>query len=621
MNEFVNMCITVTLQPMGRKIEVKKGTTVLAAARLAGVGLSAICGGHLACGSCVIKVPKRNLVNAPTATEVEILGKQKLAQNFRLACQTIILETTVIEIPAESLTALQRTQVEGEEERIVFDPLIRIHDLSVTKTISTSARDDWKSVLLTLENLQISTPKQFSLNSVKDLSRTLRKNEGKIRLVTRGQELISVFSPHTPVLGMAVDIGTTKIAGYLLNMENGETLAQAGRSNPQISFGEDVMTRITHIMKEKDGNLVLQSLIVDAINSLSKELCKNANLQSVETGATKTIEPIQICDFVMVGNTAMHHIFLGLSVHQLGLAPYLPTISEPLDFAAHELFISAAPGTKIHLLPNIAGFIGADHTAMLLAAGIRQEQKSTLYLDIGTNSEITLRTGKHTLACSAASGPAFEGAHIRDGMRAGEGAIERVRITNNQIFYQTIAQSKPVGICGSGIVDAIAQMLTAGIINPQGSFNRQHPLVKKGEKGLQVIIAPAAESQQGQDIVITAKDVSEIQLAKGAIRTGITLLLRATQTTNEQIEKVVLAGAFGSYLSIESANTIGLIPHFRNAQITQIGNAAGIGAKQALLSAAKRAEALEIGEQIKTLELSNHPDFSNEFTKALGFNN
>jgi uncharacterized 2Fe-2S/4Fe-4S cluster protein (DUF4445 family) len=437
----------------------------------------------------------------------------------------------------------------------------------------------------------------------------LRENNWELRVGVRDNEVVSLAHPGAPVLGLAVDIGTTKIAGYLVDLVSGKTLAMRGLMNPQISYGEDVMARIAYTISHEDGSDVLQAAIVDALNGLAGDLCDDA--RQLQSGSRPRLDPSQIVEAVVVGNTAMHHLFLGLPVRQLGLAPYVAAVSSPLDLRASEIGLRLASTASVHLFSNIAGFVGADHVSMLLATGAHLTgDKVIVRLDIGTNTEITLAANDRLMACSTASGPAFEGAHIRDGMRAADGAIERVRVADGKVEYQTIGGGPPVGICGSGILDAIAQLKLAGAINRRGAMDTAHPLVRAAENGTEVLLAPASVTRHGRDIVLSRKDVSEIQLSKGAMRAGIEILLEQLGLTAGDIDEFIIAGAFGTYIDVASAVTIGMFPAIPLERFRQVGNAAGIGAKLALLSSAQRAQAAELATSVEYLELTNYTQFN-----------
>jgi uncharacterized 2Fe-2S/4Fe-4S cluster protein (DUF4445 family) len=322
---------------------------------------------------------------------------------------------------------------------------------------------------------------------------------------------------------------------------------------------------------------------------------------------------------VAVGNTAMHHLLAGLPVRQLGVAPYVPAVSEPLDLRAGEIGLHIAPGAYLHLPPNIAGYVGADHVAMLLATKPWESGGVVVALDIGTNTEITLARGELMVSCSCASGPAFEGAHIRDGMRAAPGAIERVRIAASDIQFQTVGDVPPVGICGSGILDVVAEMLEAGIIDRRGRVTEAHPAVRAGEKQPEFVLVPADATGHGRDIVVNRRDINEIQLAKAAIRTGIDVLLMKAGITEKDITEVIIAGAFGTYLDIDSAVRVGMLPAIPAHRFRQVGNAAGAGAKQMLIAADQRRVAWRIAGQIEYVELTNDAGFSDKYLQRMAF--
>ena len=331
----------------------------------------------------------------------------------------------------------------------------------------------------------------------------------------------------------------------------------------------------------------------------------------------------QLVDIVAVGNTAIHHLFSGLPVEQLGAAPYVPVVSDAFYFMASEIGIKAAPGAQVFMPANIAGYVGADHTSALLATQSYAAAKTTMVVDIGTNTEISLTHQGKVYSCSCASGPAFEGAHIRDGMRAAPGAIDKVRINDGQVHLTTIANATPVGICGSGILNAVSELLNAGVINESGVLSKTSEHVRLVGEGrsarAEYILAPAEQTGHGRDIVVTRKDVNEIQLAKGAIRAGLEILLQEAQIPADAIEEFIIAGAFGTHLDLESALRVGMFPTLPRERYHQVGNAAGVGAKQMLISLARREEAARIIGTVTYVELTTHSDFTPQFVEAMYF--
>ena len=342
--------------------------------------------------------------------------------------------------------------------------------------------------------------------------------------------------------------------------------------NPQISYGDDIISRITSSMNSPDNGAQLQKLSVEALNDLAFDLCK-------EVGASTT----EIIDAVVVGNTAMHHLFLGLEVAQLALSPFIPAVIRALDVKARDLSLHIAPGAFVHLLPNIAGFVGADHVAVLLTIASRQADGPIIALDIGTNTEVSIINNGRIASVSCASGPAFEGGHIKHGMRAAKGAIERMRIVGDEVYYQTIDNAPPVGICGSGILDAIAQLYLKGIINKAGQIQANHPRVHTSKGQREFVLVEKKDKRPA--ITVTQQDIRELQLAKAAIRAGIQVLLDTEGCAETEIRKIVIAGAFGTYIDVSSAIDIGMLPSLPLERFQQVGNAAGIGARLALVSA------------------------------------
>lgn len=575
---------------------------MLEAARRLGVGLSGVCGGVGVCGTCRVIVPPecRDALNPVTPTEEERLRPEDLARGVRLACRALVRESLYVFVPPESLTASQRTQVEGRQTPVRPDPAVRAWDLVLPPATLSDLRSDGERV-----RNGIGEPVQFDLGVLRSSPMALREWGWRARVVLRGDEVVALLPPSTPLLGVAIDLGTTKLAGYLVNLETGETLASAGAMNPQLAYGEDVMARITYALQEPEGAERLRQAAVEGLNGLVRDLCAQASAF-----------PEHIVDAVVVGNTAMHHLFLGLPTRPLGLAPYVPVESAPMDVRARDVGLVLAPGAYVHLLPNIAGFVGADHVAALLAARMDEADAPTLLLDIGTNTEICLAAGGELFSCSAASGPAFEGAHIRFGMRAAPGAVERVRILEGRVFWETVEGKPPVGICGSGILDAVAELRRAGVLNGRGGW-LANPLVHRTEDGPEFVLVPAEASGLGRAITLSRKDVGEIQLAKGAIAAGWQVLLEEARIRETEVARVIVAGAFGTYIDVRNAVALGLLPNLPLERFEQVGNIAGTGARMALLSRAERERAARLARRVRYVELTAHPSFRERFARAL----
>jgi uncharacterized 2Fe-2S/4Fe-4S cluster protein (DUF4445 family) len=520
----------IIFQPIGKRGIIHSGQTILDAARVSGVGLASVCGGMGTCEECRVRLIT-GILTDPTMIEKAALGGEALNSGWRLACQSEPLSDVSLFIAPESLTVVQRLQIDGIESEIHPDPIVKIP------------------------------------------------------------------GAH----GLAVDIGTTKLATYLINLESGETVSKSGEMNPQIAFGEDIVSRIAFCERDPNGATKLQSMLMDTINKMLGQMCK-------ETRVAAEL----VLEAVLVGNTAMHHLAAGLPTKQLGRSPFSPASYKPISILATTIGLALAPNSFVYLPPVIAGYVGADHLAMLVATGLGSSNRSTLgqnlvAIDIGTNTEIALRSNGKITCCSCASGPAFEGAHIKEGMRAAPGAIERARWSDGKILWQTIGDQAPVGICGSGILDILAALLDGNLIKPSGALMG----------GDHYRIVPAVETSINRDLTVTRKDIHEIQLAKSAIRAGIEVLLGNADLKAEDIDKFILAGAFGTYLDLQSAIRVGVFPSLPIGKFSQVGNAAGIGAKQMLISVNKRREAELLAKRLVYVELATSKMFMELFIKNL----
>ncbi len=605
------MSIYVDFQPIGRRGECPEGANLLDCARLLGVGLANLCGGAGSCGRCIVQIMEGQ-VSPPAEGESDFLSAQQLAEGYRLACRTLPLSDCKVRVPAESLTTPQRTQIEGEDLAVAPEPMVQVYAVTMPPASIEDLRSDTERVAAALAEQHGLDGLVFDLAVVKQLSLLLREGSGirthewKARVAVRDGEVVALLPEAAKPLGVAVDLGTTKVAVYLVDLESGQTLASQGLMNPQIAYGEDVIARMAYTEESPDAAAQMQSLVVDVLNAAMVNLCKQVGAQTD-----------QIVDMVVVANTAMHHLFLGLPVGQLARAPYVPAVGAALDVKARDLGLEIAPGGYLYLLPNIAGYVGADHVAMLLASGVNQAEGVVLALDIGTNTEVCLIDHGRMTSTSCASGPAFEGAHIRHGMRAANGAIERMRLVDGEVEYQTIGDELPVGLCGSGILDTIAELYLAGILDAKGKMGQHEQVRGEGGKSEFLLVSQDGSGNGLSDITFTQKDVRELQLAKGAMRTGINVLLETHGLTASEIDRVIIAGAFGTYIDVGNAMAIGMLPDLPLDRFSQVGNAAGMGAKMALISRAKRAEAQTFAGRIGYVELASAPNFSRTFAKAM----
>lgn len=610
----MSQSLTVDFEPLGRRVEAEKRQTIMVVAQGAGLslgagGITAPCGGRGLCGRCRVKV-RAPALSPPTEAERKVLPPEQLAEGYRLACQAVLMGPAKVEIPPESMLGVQKFQVEGLAAEITPDPPVSRYAFSLENTTIENPRPLWEQVS---EKLR-ADHNLASLQVDIELSRRTPPlaPAGKGVVTVKKGEIINFFlgRPVPPPVGLAVDLGTTKVAGFLVHLETGATLASQGIMNPQIAYGEDVMARLAYALEEEGQYRRIHEVIIEELNRLAAQLVQQAGLR---------VEDIE--EVVIVGNTAMHHLLLRLPIEQLAWAPYVPALTTPVEIKARDLGLVFSPGAYVYALPVIAGFVGGDHVAMILGCGLDRGEETTLGLDIGTNTEIVLKHGERMLSCSCASGPAFEGAHILHGMRAAQGAIQTVRLDKEgrEVEVETIGNGAPLGICGSGILDAVAEFYRAGVINSKGRLDRQHPRVRVPERGspVEFVLVPAEQSGTGKDIVVTQKDINEIQLAKAAIASGTKLLLETAGLNLEDIQGVVVAGAFGTHLRVASAVAIGMFPPLPLELFHQVGNAAGTGARMALVSRKERRRAEEIARQVGYVELMVQPSFQDAFISSL----
>ena len=594
----------IDFEPAGRRGECQDDETLLDCARRLGVGIVSLCGGQGTCRSCRVRLVKGS-ASEPTSREREVFSARELKRGWRLACQTYPTSDCKLSVPPESMLTTQRTQVEGLEVAVAPEPPVAAYHVELRTPSLTDPQADADRLLDALNQQHGLRCRSVDIDVLRTASPLLRSWKWSCRASVRQNEVVALGPWPSRQLGLAVDLGSTKIAAYLVDLGNGATLAAKGIMNPQISYGEDIISRIIRVLRAPAEGAVLREAVVKAINELAHDLCQEVDAEEGE-----------IVEAVVVGNTAMHHLFLGLPVRQLALSPFVAASSAAEDVKARDAGLHLAPGAYVHLLPNIAGFVGADHVAMLLATRARRARGVTIALDIGTNTEVSLAAAGKVTTVSCASGPAFEGGHIKDGMRAAPGAIERLRIVDGVVQYQTIDEAPPVGICGSGVLDALAQLHLAGIVNEGGRMKDNHPRVRTRRKQREFVLVEKGERGDGPDIVLTQGDVRELQLAKAAMRTGIQVLLQTNGLAEEDISRVIIAGAFGSYIDVASAIAIGMLPSLPLDRFRQVGNAAGMGAKLALISLSSRARARKIASKVDYAELASAPDFNQIFVAA-----
>lgn len=618
--------IKIEINPIGKSFILEKPTNGLEAIVNSGNKIKSVCGGKGTCGKCRIIILDGKKIPI-SKREKEILTSDEIKRGIRLACQQIFNKDTTIYIPSSSLSEEQKLQVEGKEPDIEANPVCTKYFLNLKKATLKDIKPDFNRINEALKKEYKVDTKAIDFKVLSQVPSAIRENSWKVTATLRentwGNEIISIEGENKTgdSYGIAVDLGTTKIAVLLVDLLTGKTIDRIGIVNPQIKFGEDVMTRLSFAMQSESNLRKIQSTVIKSINEAIKKLCNKNKL-----------DPEDIIEMTVVCNTAMHHLFLGLPVSQLALSPFLPLTTGAIHLKAREIGIDISPGAYLYMLPPIAGFVGSDHLAMILATRLYKQKGNCIGIDIGTNTEIALKTKKGIVSVSTASGPAFEGAHIRYGMRAASGAIERVIIDPETCIpaIQTIGNKEPTGICGSGILDSIAELLKVGIIDRKGKFKTNNRCLWKDSKGnLQYVLLPQFYKQlkqkskytklEDRSISINQKDIVEIQLAKSAIRTGIEILLEDSGIEFDSIDKIMIAGAFGSYIDPKNVINIGMFPKVSLKKITQVGNAAGVGAKMVLISGKERRLAEKIAQRIKYLELTICPDFNDHFATSTLF--
>ena len=607
--------IEVMLDPGGRRIELAPGQTLieagLALARRGETAIESPCGGKGHCGQCRVIV-RKGRVSPPNRLEKSFITASELDRGVRLACQCKALGPVHVEIPPETMSTVPNLQISGSETPVTLDPPMRRYTVRLHPTTRQHPFSLWRQIEEALAAMHGVQDPTVAPHLIRMHDPTAA--DKPVRVTLRGREIIRLDpadAPNQPLFGMAVDLGTTKVAGYLVDLESGQLLASEGVMNPQTGLGADVISRLTYANGHPDHAAELARLARDCIRHLARSLTQRC-------GAAPTC----IAQVVIAGNTAMHHFLLQWPIRQLGFSPYLPASTAPVVVPAHELDLELAPDAMAYLLPPLAGYIGGDHLAMILATRIYEAQAVILGLDIGTNTELVLACNGRLYSCSCASGPAFEGAQIRQGVRAVPGAVHAVRVDGNgRVTLETIAGKPPVGLCGSGVVDAVAELVRNGIVNALGALDRQHPGVEIPSPGAEPAFVLAANNggQGGRKLVLGQRDIGAIQLAKAAVAAGTSALMAAAGITRADIGQVIIAGAFGTHLNLKSAIAIGLLPDLPETCFCQVGNAAGTGARMVLLSETERRRVESLSRRIQYVELGGNPDFQQWFCQALKF--
>lgn len=625
---------TVIFQPSGRRGTVEGEKTLLEAARELGVDIESVCGGSKICGKCKVKleegffekfgIDSRSEHLSPVSDDERRLLKDRVNDNYRLACKTVVRGDVLVFVPEESRGAKQVILETGKDRVFVLNPAVKKYYVEMSRATLHDYRDDLDRLRAALYD-KYALPADLAIDymTLLDLPHVIREGDWKLTAtVWQDREIIRVEPGlSAPIYGLAVDVGTTTVAAYLCDLRQGQVVHTDSLMNPQVRYGEDVLSRVTYVMMNEDGQQKLHQAIIEGLNTLAGRMSKKAG-----------VSPRDIHEMVLVGNTVMHHLLLNIDPRYVGRSPFVPAVKDSLDIKARELGIGINPAGYIHVLPIEAGFVGADNVGVLIAEEpYMQAEEIRMLIDIGTNGEIDLGNSRRLMCTSCATGPALEGAQIRFGMRAAPGAIEKVRIdpATLDVRYKVVGQDRwypdlevtqAKGICGSGIIDAVAEMFKAGIILKSGKFNMKldSPRIRRGEDGKpEFVLAWAAETSIGKDITITIGDVRAVQLAKAALYVGGKFLMRKLGVS--RVDSVTLAGAFGSYIDKESAILIGMFPDCPLEKVTAVGNAAGDGAKVALFDIDKRREAVQVARSVEFVETAVEEEFQQEFALAMAF--
>lgn len=629
----------VIFMPSGRRGRVPRGTTVLDAARDLGVSIESICGGRLTCNKCRIRVEegefqKHGIVSQADhlspATEEELAFLEKLdSLDCRLSCNATVEDNVLVFVPEESRGQKQVVRKSARDMVIEIRPSVRQVYVEVEEAQLGEHRGDWGRVQAALADQWQIEARRIDLPALQKLQKTIRDGKWSITVTLWQDEVIEVKPGYEEgIYGLAVDVGTTTVAGYLCDLRTGEVLATESLMNPQVTYGEDLMSRVSYAMSHSHGLEKMHEAIIETLNRLAASAARSAGLQARD-----------IYEMVAVGNTTMIHILLGIDPIELGGAPFALANRDAMDIKAREVGLRLHRGANLHVLPAEAGHVGADNVGVLLAEAPYRQEEISLTVDVGTNAEILLGNQEWMYSASSPTGPAFEGAQITFGMRAAPGAIERVRIDpqTKEPRFRVIGDERwsdewkigpsvppeeqprhlAAGICGSGIIEVVAEMFLAGIIRPDGRFDPdfQGPRAQWDGRTGAYLLARPEQSSTGKAIVVTQDDVRNVQLAKAALYAGAKLLMNRAEV--DSVQRVVLAGAFGSYIDPKHAMILGLIPDCDLQRVYAVGNAAGDGARIALLNSEKRREAEEIAHWVRYIETAVDAEFQEEFVAAI----
>jgi uncharacterized 2Fe-2S/4Fe-4S cluster protein (DUF4445 family) len=605
---------SVTFKPDGKTVNVKEGATITEAASAAEIIIDSPCGGEGRCGKCKVIVDAQN-VASPTEAEKSLLSKEELKAGYRLSCQTCVESDMTITVPTDSRIAESKILSEGTGQTVKLHPNIYKFHLELPEQTLENQIADLTNIKNALGadalNLKV------ELDVLRRLPKVIRESKFKVTAVLDNDRLMDIEHGDTrgKKYGLAVDIGTTTVVCTVVDLNTGSDMAVASALNTQAVHGADVVSRINYSVENECG-------LEELSNRVKQVICQITEYAYTEAG----VDPNNVYEVTIVGNTTMTHLFLQFPVRNLAIMPYVGVIRDPVEVTASQIGLNVNPNANVYILPNIAGFVGADTVGVILASALNESDSIKLAVDIGTNGEIALGSRDRLLTCSCAAGPAFEGAMITHGMRAAPGAIERVQL-DDQPICQVIRGGMPIGICGSGLIDVVAEMLRTGVIDSTGRMLPPDDLGPDTPPGLKKYLGKNEEygphlvlsRSNGREVVITQRDVRQVQLAKGAIMAGIEILIQELGIEMDDISEVLMAGAFGNYIQKEKAIRLGLIPKLPMDKVKFIGNAAAVGAKMALMSREAREKARWISENVEYVELAVDPNFQNKFMEAMMF--
>jgi len=610
---------TVNYSPYGKTTTVDEGQTLLGAAGDAGISIESLCGGEGLCGTCKVVVDDgRECLSAVTDADETLLSSDQLADGYRLSCRARVEGPGAIDVTVPSVS--QNTGgivlTEGQEMEFELDPAVKNYHLELEKPDLENNLADRERIYRGLyEGYDVEVDAVDHVVA-RELPNSLRSDE-----TDQGLEVTATVYDESEIIdlapgwdesryGLAVDVGTTTLAAYLLDLTTAETEAVSSRLNPQSQYGADIMTRVRYTRRNDAGRADLQKAIVDGVNECIDEVTREAQVDAGD-----------VYECVFVGNTAMHHLFLGYEPSYVAGSPYVPANHEPVTVKAREIGVNINPSGYLYWLPISGGWVGPDKVAVLLVSGHYEEEAMTVCIDIGTNGEISVGNQSKMWTTSAPAGPALEGGEITHGVRAQAGAIEAVSIDGEtlELTCETIDDGTPNGICGSGVIDLLAEMFRVGLLDQRGQFRdavKDHPRIRTNEdEVVEFVLVWDEDSAIDGDIVLTQNDIRELQMAKAAIQAGTRVLMDELDV--EDVDRVVLAGGFGNYIDPESAMTLGLYPDVEFEKVESLGNAAGIGAQLALLNRATREEAKRIVDVVEYYEIAGTDVFRDEFLESM----